>query len=104
MTNDQAKDLVGRLLDSAGITLNGDRPYDIQVKNEKLYKRILYDGILGLGEAYMDDWWTCACLDQLADRVARTNIRNEIEKSWKLRRAVLKSRILTFKNPAVLFR
>ena len=75
MINNQAKDVVARLLDSAGITLNGDRPFDLLVKNENLYKRILCDGILGLGEAYMDDWWTCACLDQLADRVARTNIR-----------------------------
>lgn len=103
MTNDQAKVLVVRLLDSAGITLNGDRPYDILVKNENLYKRILYDGILGLGEAYMDEWWTCVRLDQLADRVARTNIRKEIEKSWKLRRAVLKSRISNLQKPSRSF-
>ena len=103
MTNDKAKDLVGRLLDSAGITLNGDKPYDILVKNENLYKRILHDGILGLGEAYMDDWWTCVCLDHLADRLARTNIRKEIEKSWKLRRAVLKSRISNLQKPSRSF-
>ena len=51
MTNDRAKDIVGRLLESAGITLNGERPYDILVKNDNLYKRILPRGILGLGEA-----------------------------------------------------
>ncbi len=103
MTNNQAKDHVARLLNAAGITLNGNRPYDIVVKNENLYKRILQDGILGFGEAYMDDWWTCARLDQLTDRLARANIRKQIKRNWKLGSAILKSRLSNLQNPSRSF-
>ena len=103
MTNKQAKDIVAHLLNSAGITLNGSKPYDILVKNENLYKRILHDGILGFGEAYMDDWWTCESLDQLTDRLARANIRNQITRNKKLGLAILKSRITNRQKPSLSF-
>ncbi len=103
MTNNQAKDFVARLLNSAGVTLNGNKAYDIQVKNENLYKRILRDGILGFGEAYMDDWWACARLDQLTDRLVRTNIRNEIQRNWKLGWAMLRSRLFNLQKPGRSF-
>jgi len=103
MQDNQGKEVVVRLLSSAGIELNGSNPYDIQVKNENLFKRILRDGILGFGEAYMDDWWTCASLDQLTDRLRRANIRNEIKKNWKLGWSIFRSRLFNLQNPGRSF-
>ena len=103
MDNNQAKDIVVRLLSSAGITLNGSQTYDIQVINESLYKRILRDGILGFGEAYMDEWWACTRLDQLADRLARANIRKQIKRNWKIGWAILRSKLFNLQNPARSF-
>jgi hypothetical protein len=43
----QAKKQVEKILQKAGITINGSRDFDIQVLNEKLYRRVL----AGEGEA-----------------------------------------------------
>ena len=51
-----SKEAVQELLKKADITINGDRPWDIVVHNEQLYDRVLQQGSLGLGEAYMDGW------------------------------------------------
>ena len=45
------------LLTDAGIEVDGTRPWDIQVHDERLYGRLLAYGTLGFGEAYMDGWW-----------------------------------------------
>ncbi|MGE5299717.1 MAG: hypothetical protein ACM3MB_01985 [Acidobacteriota bacterium] len=50
------KEIAREILAPAGIAINGNRPWDIQIKNEHFYRRILKDGSLGLGEAYMEGW------------------------------------------------
>ena len=44
--------------------INGNRPWDIQVHNENLYRRIISKGSIGIGEAYMDRWWDAEKLDE----------------------------------------
>ncbi len=51
------------------IHLNGNRPWDIQVHDPRLAKRILTEGSLGLGESYIDGWWDCEQLDDFFFRV-----------------------------------
>lgn len=41
------------MLASADIHINGGKPWDIQVLDERLYSRIIRHGSLGLGEAYV---------------------------------------------------
>ena len=57
--------LIRDLAAEAGITINGDAPWDIQVLDERVYRRILTNGSLGFGEAYMDGMWECERLDRL---------------------------------------
>lgn len=57
------------LADKAGIVFNGSNPWDIQVHDDRIYSRVMRQGSLGLGEAYMDGWWDCPRLDQLFDRL-----------------------------------
>jgi cyclopropane-fatty-acyl-phospholipid synthase len=57
------KDVIQGLLEAVGIELNGKAPWDVQIHNENLFSRVLKDGSLGLGEAYMDKWWDCERLD-----------------------------------------
>ncbi len=59
------------LLSDAGITVNGDQPWDIQVHNDKLYHRIIRQGSLGFGEAYMDGWWDAPSLDEFFYRLLK---------------------------------
>ena len=57
------------LLDSAGVAFNGVNPWDIQVHDPRLYDRVVRQGSLGLGEAYLDGWWDCQRLDELFHRL-----------------------------------
>ncbi len=69
---------VRELLAMARIEVNGNQPWDMQVHDNRLYRRILSEGSLGLGEAYMDGWWDCNQLDGFAHRALRANLDREI--------------------------
>lgn len=71
--------LIRKLADSAGITLNGPDPWDIQVKDDRWYARVGRDKNLGLGESYMDGWWDCAQVDEMIHRVLRRGIDEELK-------------------------
>lgn len=72
------KQKIEELLTLADIQVNGNRPWDMQVHNEDLYSRILSQGSLGLGEAYMDRWWSTEALDEFMYRVLRANLDREV--------------------------
>ncbi|MDT8398760.1 MAG: cyclopropane fatty acyl phospholipid synthase [Pseudomonadales bacterium] len=69
---------IEELLALADVRINGERPWDMQVHDERLYQRILAKGTLGLGEAYMDGWWDCAQLDQFISNVMQAELRKHI--------------------------
>lgn len=73
-----------QLLQIAGITINGSNPWDIQVHDKRLYRRVLKDGSLGLGESYMDQWWDCPSVDQFFERVVKADLENKIKSDKKL--------------------
>lgn len=70
----QAEAIVHSLVDAADIRINGDRPWDIRIHNDKLYPRVLSEGTRGLGEAYMEGWWDCAALDALFCRALQAGL------------------------------
>lgn len=53
----------------ADIKINGHRPWDIHVINPKFYHEVLKRGSLGLGESYMQGWWTCRRVDEFICRL-----------------------------------
>ena len=61
MSSKSAKKRVTELLSIAGLNVNGNAPWDIQVHNENFYERVLAGGSLALGESYMDKWWVPGC-------------------------------------------
>lgn len=67
-----------RLLDLAGIKINGPRPWDLQVNDNRLYDRVLSGGSLALGESYTDGWWDAADLSEFFSRIMRSNLREHI--------------------------
>jgi len=64
-TKDFAKQKITSLFQEAGITIGGDKDWDIQIHDERFYNRVLMKWSLGFGEAYMDGWWNTKALDQL---------------------------------------
>jgi cyclopropane-fatty-acyl-phospholipid synthase len=61
-------------LEASDIQINGDRPWDIQVHDDRLYDRMMRQGSLGLGEAYMDGWWEAEALDQFFTRILQAKL------------------------------
>ncbi|MGO2414716.1 MULTISPECIES: cyclopropane fatty acyl phospholipid synthase [Cobetia] len=60
-----------RLLKGSGVRLNGDQPWDICVRHPDLFRRVLHQGSLGLGEAYMEGWWDCEQIDEMIYRLLK---------------------------------
>ncbi|MEM6464545.1 MAG: cyclopropane fatty acyl phospholipid synthase [Pseudomonadota bacterium] len=54
-----------------GIEINGSHPWDLQVKDDRLFDRVIRQGSLGLGEAYMDHWWDAEDVVELFCRLMR---------------------------------
>lgn len=78
------RQIVQELAEAADIQINGSRPWDIQVHDERLYSRIIRDQSIGFGEAYMDGWWDCECLDQLFTKLSRARLETVVLNSKKL--------------------
>lgn len=65
--------LEGALKD-AGIVINGPAPYDIRIKDDRVFRRAALEGFPGFVEAHLDGWWECEAIDQLYDRCLRADL------------------------------
>lgn len=63
-----------RMLASADILIDGPRPWDMSIHDERLFWRCLCEGTIGLGEAYVEGWWDAAALDQFFEHVSAGRI------------------------------
>jgi cyclopropane-fatty-acyl-phospholipid synthase len=88
-----AKKTVEQILKIADIKINGSRPFDIQVHDDRLYQRVLSKGELGAGEAYMDGWWSAKQLDTFINRLMASNARSKIPVTPALIKTFLKSSV-----------
>ncbi len=98
MAVDAARAVVEELLALAGSQLGGDRPWDLRVHHEGFYRRVLAQGSLGLGESYMDGWWDCDRIDELAHRIFRGHVEEQLKPSWGAVAATLRSRLLNLQS------
>jgi cyclopropane-fatty-acyl-phospholipid synthase len=87
------KQVIEQMLEKTGIIINGNNPWDLKVNNPLLYKRILSQGSLGLGEAYMEGWWDCTALDEFFFRVFKLKLDKDIPFNWKTFFYMLRARL-----------
>ena len=78
MSPNRYRSRAAELLSAADVVIDGGRPWDIQVRDERLYRRVMAQGSLGLGESYMDGWWDCERLDEFFSRVLRADLDSQI--------------------------
>lgn len=71
---------IEKILNNVDIKINGNRPWDIKVHNEDLYKRVLAKGNLGFAESYMEGWWDCEKIDELIFRLMRKDIHRSMKR------------------------
>jgi cyclopropane-fatty-acyl-phospholipid synthase len=80
-STNKSKQVVSKVLGWAGIELDGSRPYDIKVRDERLYDRLLREKDLGFGESYMDGWWDAERLDILAEKIIGAEIHIRLKQN-----------------------
>jgi cyclopropane-fatty-acyl-phospholipid synthase len=76
-----------RILDlfhEAGVWPDGDRAggasaIDPRVHDERFWRRVLAQGSLGLGEAYMDGWWDVEDLDGMLCRLLEAGVDRRVQ-------------------------
>jgi cyclopropane-fatty-acyl-phospholipid synthase len=100
----QSKKTIKELFSLAGISVDGDNPFDIQVHDEKFYKRVLKETALGLGESYMDGWWDCLALDQCFDRILRARLNEKVKGDWKISWHFLRPKLFNLQKLSRAFR
>lgn len=71
---------LARLLEPAGVHLEGTQRWDLRVRRDRMASRILWNGMLGACESYMDGDWDCDALDQLTARVVSAGLDNRLSR------------------------
>src|SRR6476659_3844663 len=59
---------------TADVRIDGDRPWDIRVRDPGVFRRALLGGSIGLGEAYLDGQWWSQDLEETAYRFAAARL------------------------------
>lgn len=90
---DRAKGFVLDLLEQAGIELNGSRPFDLHVHDERFYTRVVRDRELGLGETYQDGWWSAEAVDQLVAKILGAQLKQRIRRGPQLLAVALQAQL-----------
>ncbi len=82
----------------AGVTVNGNKPYDIKIFNDEFYPRVMGKAALGLGESYMDNWWDCMALDQFVEKVLRADLLSRLKQDWTTILNVVRARLVNLQT------
>jgi cyclopropane-fatty-acyl-phospholipid synthase len=63
-----------------------------------VWARVLRDGTLGGGEAYVEGWWDSQALDQTIQRLQRINFVDALRDNWRIVPHLLKARVMNLQN------
>ena len=88
-----SKEICLRLLDQAGVPVNGTEPWSLHVHDERLWNRVTAQHQLGFGEAYMDGWWDCEQLDEALTRLVTVDAVSAIRPTPMIVAHTLKSMV-----------
>lgn len=94
---------VEALLAGTDVTVNGPNPWDIKVKDETFFQRVLADGTLGVGESYMDGHWDCERIDEMLTRVFLADVDHRlpgVREMW----AALLAKVINPQSPRRSFK
>lgn len=84
------------------VQIDGNRPWDIEVRDDRFYRRVVSRLSLGLGEAYIEGWWDCGRPDLLFERIYGGDLQAKSSNLAK-RLYYLRSRLLNLQRPSRAF-
>jgi cyclopropane-fatty-acyl-phospholipid synthase len=70
--------IIRQLFEHAGIQLNGDQPWDMQIHDPVFFQKMFTKWELGIGESYMDGDWDCDRLDEFFFRVTSHDLEQTV--------------------------
>jgi len=74
MASERVKRAIREGLLRSGVQIDGDRPFDLRVKDDAFYDAVHRDGLSGARDAYVDGLWDTAQLDELTCRLLRAAV------------------------------
>ncbi len=98
-----ARDTVKDLAALADIQIDGSRPWDITVHDERFYNRVLSGGSLTLGESYVDGWWDVPSVDEFTVHVLRARLDKKTRPKLSLIFSYLKAHLVNLQSLARAF-
>ncbi|MGI6459845.1 MAG: cyclopropane fatty acyl phospholipid synthase [Candidatus Hydrogenedentales bacterium] len=93
---------VAHFLSRADIRIGGERPWDIAVHERSLFRRVLRQGSLGLGESYVDGWWDCDALDAMFHRLLSAGLPQGL-RNWPLVLGAIRARAFNLQRKSRAF-
>ena len=87
-----------RMLATTGITINGSSPWDMHVRDDRVFSRLLQKKSLGLGESYMEGWWDCRQLDEFVCKILTAGLDRKVKDSFKFLVPVLSTMLFNMQS------
>ena len=81
------------IFDLADVQIDGNRPWDIHVRNPLFYEQVLSGGSLALGETYMAGWWDCESLDHFFYKIMGARLDKRAKKSMRVLWVLFKAKV-----------
>ncbi|HEU5340182.1 cyclopropane fatty acyl phospholipid synthase [Edaphobacter sp.] len=75
---DRGRSLIEKLFAEADVWINGRRPWDIHIHDERFFPAVLHGGVMAFGESYMAGWWDTERLDELAGHLTAHHLASRI--------------------------
>jgi len=97
------KKIAEEILSLAGVEINGNNPWDIQIHNNEFYRRVITEGELGLGETYMDGWWDAEKVDELICKILKARLDQKIKHKFSILLRLFKARIFNLQSKSRAF-
>ena len=76
------RDRITELLAAADVRVDGVRPWDLRVRDERFFPALFTGGSLALGESYVAGWWEAEAIDELVCRLLAADLEHQIV-SWR---------------------
>lgn len=96
-----ASRFITELWAQADIQVGGDRPWDVKIHNPNVFRRIVGQGTLGLGESYVDGWWDCDRLDIAFEKAMSAQLEDRLTFNLPLILDLAKARLFNRQTKAL---
>jgi cyclopropane-fatty-acyl-phospholipid synthase len=94
------RQVLTHLLAEADVEIDGRNPWDIRIKDNRMFREILLRKNLALGEGYMRGWWDCERVDEFICRVLKSGAADQVRGCWRLIAKSLPSLLLNLQTPS----